>query len=164
MGAITVLGQVTTSTFLNMESHKLHLAFSVDPALATPGIIEGQPVKLNAAGQITPLLAADDARLAIGISIMAFDVTQINSPTFRHMECTVAMRGYCVINAEVGATAVVPGPVKYAGYNATTGFHKFVNASAGTAGTTPPVFADGVIGIAIEPGAATGDEIIVVYH
>lgn len=132
-------GQTPQALFLNVEAHKLHRAFT-----AAVDITAGQPVKLNNAGAIVLLGAADAAYLKIGIALHSKKTGE---------DCTVIMKPFMHITAEAGAVTMVCGPVKYSGINATTGRTQYV--AAADAATTQ--------GFAIEvDGAAIGDQIEVV--
>ncbi len=109
---LNTLGSTTKSTFLKeVENHKLHQEFEV--AAATT-IYKGQPVKLDATGKIVPAGAAETEHTVIGYAIMNGAAGEL---------VTVGMRGYGIVWVE-SVAAVVPGPVKYTGYNATTEYNQ----------------------------------------
>jgi predicted RecA/RadA family phage recombinase len=111
------------------------------PHVSAPAILAikaGQPVKLDSAGKWTPLTAGGLYTDMVGVALMDAAIGE---------ECTVAVKGYIVLNAISGG-AVVPGPVEYAdqagagnkarfvtstGVTKTVGYALDVAASAGTA-------------------------------
>ena len=137
----TTFGDATKPTlFLNSEAHKLHREFEV--AAATT-IYPSQPVKLNAAGEVVPLGAADENHLCIGHSLH-------KNPATYGERITVVMKGHLHVLAKAGAAAVDAGPVKWASFDPTAGANAgyHVYAAAATNVTTQ--------GHAIEPGAING--------
>lgn len=104
MAELTAFGGPTKTIFLNdIESHKLHIAFIV---AAGATIKKGQPVKLNATGEVVaPIGDGTDAHAIIGYSI--HDGTEGDY-------VTIGVRGYAVVFARA-KTGLVPGPVFYAG-------------------------------------------------
>ena len=113
------LGSTTLSTFLNeVEAHKLHLEFEVAAAVT---VRKGGPVKLNAAGQVVPLVALDNyEQECIGVSIHEGEATEL---------VTVGMRGYACIWAETQG-ALSAGPVEWANYDAASTRHEYIVASS----------------------------------
>jgi hypothetical protein len=122
MANLTAFGEQTKTIFLNdIESHKLHLAFTV---AAASTIFKGQPVKLNAVGAIIAAIGdGTDAHAIIGYSIQDAVAGDI---------CTVGVRGYAVIYARA-ETALVPGPVFYSGQDSVEGEYGIYDDTAVTA-------------------------------
>jgi len=82
--------KIITSTdkevIFKSESHKLHNAATV---LAGASIKRGQPVKLDpATGHLTPLVAADNVRLMVGIS---------THNAAEGTVCTYMAKGFCTV-------------------------------------------------------------------
>lgn len=102
-------------TFLNMEMHKYHLAFTVAAAIKA-----AQPVKLDSNGAIVPLLSTDENRLLVGYAIKDGAVGE---------EISVAMKAFGRLTVESGADGLTPGPVKWASYNAATRRNVYVAAT-----------------------------------
>lgn len=86
------------------ESHKLHQAFTV---ATDASVMVGQPVKLNAEGQVLPAEASDNPKNIIGYSVHRGTEGD---------EVTIAMKAYALIYVKPKA-AVEAGPVKYDGVN-----------------------------------------------
>lgn len=147
MSGYSTLGVITPpAIFLTVEIHKLHLAFKVGTDVKA-----GQPVKLNSDGTIAPIVAGTDSRdLMIGIALR--DTPAVDLSGGLQPEATIIMRGYATLQAISGA-AVVIGPVKYSGYDATNLRVKFATATVGT---------DDVYGHCLDGAAGTGTIIEVV--
>ena len=107
------LGNTTKTVFLNeIENHKLHLEFEV---AAGQTVYQGQPLVLNADGTIQGAAIGASKHLVIGYSLHDSTDGEL---------CTVGMRAYSVIWAD-SESALVAGPVKFAGYDGVTGYNKF---------------------------------------
>jgi len=134
MPSFSTLGSVTpVAVFLDVEIHKLHRAFT--PAA---DIHQAQACKLNSSGLVIPIVGGTDVKDAcIGYAMNT--VLQASGD-----QATIIMRGYTHITGEASATMTV-GPVKYTGYNTTTGRPTFSPATIGT---------DAVWGHALEAGAS----------
>lgn len=117
-------GETDPVLFYKSESHKLHNAFLPKTGY-TPA--EGDLVKLTADGEIE-LAAADDNQKVIG-QVVNTPLTTTPSSVLGKQEYTVMLRGYAIINAEAGADAVVPGPVRFLAYNGTTLKQEFIIAT-----------------------------------
>ena len=100
-------GTDTTGTIYlkGAESHKLHHAFSV---AASSTVHVGQPVKLNAAGEVVPAAAAEDAMNIIGYSVHKGTAGD---------EVTIAMKAYALIYVKPNGATLNAGPVQYNGVN-----------------------------------------------
>jgi hypothetical protein len=105
----------------------------------------GQPVKLTTAGEVEPLTAGDAPHLCIGVA-----VNESENPEESGDRVTIAMRAFIQTFA-VASGAVVPGPVKYDGYDAVNGYNKYSSGSVTQANC---------VGWSLEAGADT-DEIVV---
>jgi hypothetical protein len=129
-------GQTTHHVIHKHESHKLHQRFSV-PHDDGNDVFIGMPVKLSPISDFTvqPLAAADNANLCIGVAIHDTDMAAFaagSTPrhsmktTYGDLQVTVAMKaaviavGGAVDEAGDVGGAVVPGPVKFLGYDTTT--------------------------------------------
>lgn len=138
--SITVLGDIAKTIFLKgPESHKLHHQFAVASGVT---VLEGQPVKLNATGEVQPLGGGGLNKLCIGFAV--------HSGTDGEL-VTVVMKAFAIIFAST-SKALVTGPVQYEGVNATDGDYMDYEAA---------VDADheDVVGWALD-AAAGADEII----
>ena len=103
------------------EAHKLHEAFTV---AADSEVHNGQPVKLNADGELEPAEADEVHENIIGYSIHNGKEGDI---------VTVAVRAYATLYV-MSAAAVSAGPVAYKGQNTTDTTYMSVGTSAeGTA-------------------------------
>ena len=133
------LGDITKSVFLKeVESHKLHQEFEVAVGVS---IKRGQPVKLTGAGEkIAPAGTAEANINIIGYAIMDGEAGEL---------VTVGMRAFAIIWAEALVVGVA-GKVKYAGFNGTSGLHRF---------STDTVTAPDHTGWALDDATAIGDSI-----
>lgn len=96
---------ITRTIYLKgAEAHKLHQAFMV---AAGSTVHVGQPVKLNAAGEVVPAADAEPAMNIIGYSVHKGTEGD---------EVTIAMKAYALVYVKPNA-AVVAGPVQYNGVN-----------------------------------------------
>lgn len=146
-------GNVTPKAiFLNIESHKLHETFTVGTGAT---IYPGQTVKFDATGSVVPAVAGDTTKDRIGISIHGRASTDSPFPYGSPgSEVTVIMRGFVRVRAEAGA-ALVPGPVKLSGLNATTKIPQYIQSVGGDTSND---------GWSISVATAIGQEIEVVLH
>ena len=81
------------------ESHKLHQAF---PVKSGDTIVQGQPVKLNNDGTISPYTGAE-GEIYIGIAI-GYSKYPAYPPSAAGVEVTVMVHGYTVIHGIAIAT------------------------------------------------------------
>ena len=102
------------------ESHKLHHAFMVADGAT---VYVGQPVKLNAAGEVEPAASAED-----NINIIGYSVHKGTEGD----EVTIAMKAYALVYVKPNA-AVVAGPVQYAGTNTVEPIYGSVAVAASAA-------------------------------
>lgn len=117
------LGTNTTGTIFlkGAESHKLHQAFMVADSAS---VKVGQPVKLNAAGEVVPAVSGE-----LNVNIIGYSVHNGTEGD----EVTVAMKAYALIYVKPAA-AVNAGPVKYDGLNAED--NRFGSVTTAADGTT----------------------------
>lgn len=140
MADFTKFGGTTPRVVIyKSESHKLHQAF---PVKASVRIYAGNPVAITEEGKIELLTKGNEANY-LGIA-----VTDSNNPAYKesanasHVEVTVAVQGFMIINA-ISETALDAGPVEIGtGMDGTspspfTKFKTFTQAAAGVA--TRPV-------------------------
>lgn len=104
MPAITSLGDKSRTYILYDESHKLSLTFTV----ATAAVVKGHPVKLNAAGTVSPWVNTDTTAALVGITL---------NPAAIGEETTIRARGFIVVFALSGS-AHPAGPITINSYNA----------------------------------------------
>lgn len=103
-GTLTSLGGVSKTTVLAEEEMKIRVEFT------TAAIVKkGQPVKLTAAGLVTPWAKTDLQHLCIGYC----DSDQASGSLV-----TVVTRGYAIIYG-ISAAAANAGPATYNGYDST---------------------------------------------
>lgn len=130
--------------FLNVESHKLMLGF---PLASGASFKKGQPLKLTATGEVTPLLAADAAYLKIG--------TALHDSTTKEPEITVIMKAHLVITTISGA-ALNAGPVKFSAMGTGDNIDRSIYVAATDIDTTQ--------GWALDNATAAGQEIQVALY
>lgn len=100
---LNTLGSITKTTILKSEAHKLHHEFLVATGSE---VFFGQPVKLNTAGEVVPIGAADNEDVCIGYAIMEAEADT---------RVTISLRGYAIIFGE-SVAALDAGPVKWASH------------------------------------------------
>ena len=144
MGYISSLGKNTKTIIYASEGDKLSVEFTV---AASNTVKIGQPVKLNAAGEVLPWATADGDALIIGFAMTDQAAGEL---------VTVWTRGYMLIFA-ITAGAVNAGPVTYSTYdtstdiNGTTGY-PVVATSTPSSGVAP-----GMIGWALDLADGAND-------
>lgn len=146
MGYLSSLGKVTKNTILKSESHKLTEEFAVASAQT---IYQGQPVKLNAAGEVTPWAAADGDALLIGFAMC-------QTPAAAGELVTVWTRGYLVLMAISGA-AVDCGPVQYSSYDTSTDIGGTTGYNVVATATVTSGVAASMIGWALDAADGAND-------
>lgn len=104
------------------ESHKLHQAF---PVKKGDTVVQGQPVKLNTDGTISPY-TGQDGEVYLGIAT-TYSKYPCYPPTEHGVEVTVMMSGYAIVRGVAGGD-INPGYVnvstmagQYQTYVASTG-------------------------------------------
>lgn len=133
---MNVLGAQTRSIFLKeVQSHKLHQEFIVADANT---VKVGQPVKLNAAGEIVPAATGEFFRNIIGFSVHNAAAGET---------ATVGMKAFGLVWARANADAQVAGPVAYKGLSAVSGETDF-----GKYGAIDSIDFDDLAGWALDGG------------
>lgn len=138
MADFTKFGGTTPRVVIyKSESHKLHQAF---PVKASVKIYAGNPVAITTDGTIELLTDANEANY-LGIA-----VTDNINPAYKesanagHVEVTVAVQGFMIINA-ISEAALNAGPVEIGtGMDATNHFTKFKTFTQAAAATRPVNF------------------------
>lgn len=107
MGYLSTLGSKTKNIVLNSEEDKLSLEFAV---AAANTVKIGQPVKLNAAGEVLPWAKADGVHTLIGFAISDAAAAEL---------VTIRTKGFMVVFAiSLGALNCVP--VTYNSFDSAT--------------------------------------------
>jgi hypothetical protein len=109
MGYLSSLGKVTKNTILKSTPHKLHEEFTVASANT---VYQGQPVKLNAAGEVAVWATGDGDALLLGYAMC-------QTPAAAGELVTIAVRGFMTIMC-ITSAAVNCGPVQYGSYDTST--------------------------------------------
>lgn len=137
MADFTKFGGTTPRVVIyKSESHKLHQAF---PVKASVNIYAGNPVAITAEGAIELLTKGNEANY-LGIA-----VTDNINPAYKesanagHVEVTVAVQGFMIINA-ISEAALNAGPVEIGtGMDNTNHFTKFKTFTPAAADAATPV-------------------------
>lgn len=112
------------------ESHKLHQAF---PVKKGDTIVQGQPVKLNTDGTISPYTGAS-GEMYIGIAI-GYSQYPAYPPTAAGVEVTVMVQGYTIIHGIAKAEITTTGYVQTDGTLDDSGTYPNFSPSASNAET-----------------------------
>ena len=112
------------------ESHKLHQAF---PVKKGDIIVQGQPVKLNNDGTISPYTGAE-GEMYIGIAI-GYSQHPAYPPTAAGAEVTVMVQGYTVIHGIAKQEVATTGYVQTEGTLDDSGIFPYYSPSASNAET-----------------------------
>lgn len=112
------------------ESHKLHQAF---PVKSGDTIVQGQPVKLNNDGTISPYTGAEE-EIYIGIAI-GYSKYPAYPPSAAGVEVTVMVRGYTVIHGIAKEAIATTGYVQTDGTLDDSGIYPNYKSSATNAET-----------------------------
>jgi hypothetical protein len=140
----STLGSVTKSVFEHLpEAHKLHLEFTVAAAQA---VRKGDPVVLAANGNVQAAASAAPGYTVIGVSLHDGAAGEF---------VTIAMKGYCVVNAEAAAASLNAGAVQLGAWNGTTLLREYAVA----AGADDQVKDTVAIGHNLTQAVADGDAI-----
>lgn len=109
MADFTKFGGTTPRVVIyKSESHKLHQAF---PVKASVRIYAGNPVAITTEGTIELLTKGNEANY-LGIAVTdSINPAYKESANAGHMEVTVAVQGFMIINA-ISETALSAGPVE----------------------------------------------------
>lgn len=99
-------GRTPQAVIYKSESHKLHQAF---PVKSGDTIVQGQPVKLNNDGTISPYTgAADDMYLGIAVNYSKYPAYPANAAG---VEVTVMVEAFAIIHG-IAKAKLTPGYVK----------------------------------------------------
>lgn len=89
-------GRTPQAVIYKSESHKLHQAFPVKDG---DTIVQGQPVKLNTDGTISPYTGAEgEVYLGIAVNYSKYPAYPAYPATAAGVEVTVMMEGFAVIH------------------------------------------------------------------
>lgn len=89
-------GRTPQAVIYKSESHKLHQAF---PVKDSDTIVQGQPVKLNTDGTISPYTGGEDeVYLGIAVNYSKYPAYPAYPATAAGVEVTVMMEGFAVIH------------------------------------------------------------------
>jgi predicted RecA/RadA family phage recombinase len=113
----STVGSTTAKGPFHIPSDRPHVS-----ALAVVAIKAGQPVKLTTLGKWTPAVAGELYTSYVGVALMDAAAGE---------ECTVAVKGYCVLNALSGGN-VDPGPVEYFDQTGATNRARFITSTGVT--------------------------------
>jgi len=129
MGSLTSLGKASKTTYLAVNPHKIYVEFE-----AAAIIKNGQPVKLDATGKVTPWAKTEALALLLGYAY----TQQVESCAIGET-VTVITRGNVLMFGMV-AGDITAGPATWASYDAATadadanvGYNKYELAAANTA-------------------------------
>lgn len=103
-------GRTPQAVIYKSESHKLHQAF---PVKASDTVVQGQPVKLNNDGTISPYTGVE-GEVYLGIAVN-YSKYPAYPATADGVEVTVMMEGFAVIHG------IAKGEIKTPGYVQTDG-------------------------------------------
>lgn len=102
-------GRTIQAVIYKSESHKLHQAFPVKDG---DTIVQGQPVKLNPDGTISPYLGAEgEGEVYLGIAVN-YSKYPAYPATAAGVEVTVMMEGFAVIHGIAKANITTTGYVQ----------------------------------------------------
>ena len=120
-------GRTQQAVIYKSESHKLHQAFPVNDG---DTIVQGQPVKLNTDGTISPYTGAE-GEVYLGIAVN-YSKYPAYPATAAGVEVTVMMEGFAVIHGIAKAEITTTGYVQTDGTLDTSG--TYPNFSPSTSG------------------------------
>lgn len=135
----STLGSVSKTTFMNQESHKLCLEFTVQ---AGQSVKAGQVVELHTDGTVRPVTTATGATTGIGVAL---------SDRAAGEKVTICTRGYMVVVA-AAKTPMNAGPVIYDSYDGTNLVNLYDDTS---------VTAANIVGWSLNAATNANDEILV---
>lgn len=106
-------GRTPQAVIYKSESHKLHQAF---PVKDSDTIVQGQPVKLNTDGTISPY-TGDEGEVYLGIAVnySKYPAYPAYPATAAGVEVTVMMEGFAIIHG------IAKAEIKKTGYVQTDG-------------------------------------------
>lgn len=106
-------GRTPQAVIYKSESHKLHQAFPVKDGHT---IVQGQPVKLNTDGTISPYTGAKgEVYLGIAVNYSKYPAYPAYPATAAGVEVTIMMEGFAVIHG------IAKGQITTTGYVQTDG-------------------------------------------
>jgi hypothetical protein len=106
-------GRTPQAVIYKSESHKLHQAF---PVKNGDTIVQGQPVKLNTEGTISPYTGVEgEVYLGIAVNYSKYPAYPAYPATAAGVEVTVMMEGFAVIHG------IAKADIKTTGYVQTDG-------------------------------------------
>lgn len=106
-------GRTPQAVIYKGESHKLHQAFPVKDG---DTIVQGQPVKLNTDGTISPYTGAEgEVYLGIAVNYSKYPAYPAYPATAAGVEVTVMMEGFAVIHGIAKAEITTTGYVQTSG-------------------------------------------------
>lgn len=123
-------GRTPNAVIYKSESHKLHQAF---PVKEGDTIVQGQPVKLNNDGTISPYTGAE-GEIYLGIAVN-YSKYPCYPPTEQGPEVTVMVEGFSVVHGIAKAAITTTGYVQTDGTLDATGVYPNYSPSAANAET-----------------------------
>lgn len=103
-------GRTLQAVIYKSESHKLHQAF---PVKNGDTVVQGQPVKLNTDGTISPYIGAEgEVYLGIAVNYSKYPAYPAYPATAAGVEVTVMMEGFAVIHGIAKAKITKTGYVQ----------------------------------------------------
>lgn len=123
-------GRTPNAVIYKSESHKLHQAFPVKEGST---IVNGQPVKLNTDGTISPYTGAS-GEIYLGIAVN-FSKYPCYPPTEQGPEVTIMVEGFSVVHGIAKAAITTTGYVQTDGTLDATGVYPNYSPSASNAET-----------------------------
>lgn len=130
----TTFGSNTLKPPFLREHYGVHIAL-----IAAAVLKKGQPVKLDTTGKLVAYVAADTEAIRLG---------SLSQNAAIGDDVTVYCKGSHLVNALSGG-AVVPGPVEYVDFDATTGLPRYQTTTGATK----------TVGMALIPAASSGTAI-----
>lgn len=126
-------GRTPQAVIYKSESHKLHQAFPVKDG---DTIVQGQPVKLNTDGTISPY-TGDEGEVYLGIAVnySKYPAYPAYPATAAGVEVTVMMEGFAVIHGIAKADITTTGYVQTDGTLDASGTYPNFSPSTGGAET-----------------------------
>lgn len=122
-------GRTPQAVIYKSESHKLHQAF---PVKDSDTIVQGQPVKLNSDGTISPY-TGDESEVYLGIAVN-YNKYPAYPATAAGVEVTVMMEGFAVIHG-IAKAKITTGYVQTNGTLDDSGTYPNFSPSTGGAET-----------------------------
>ena len=123
-------GRTPQAVIYKSESHKLHQAF---PVKSGDNPVQGQPVKLNNDGTISPYTGAE-GEIYIGIAL-GYTQSPAYPPAAAGVEVTVMVQGYTVVHGIAKEAITATGYVQTDGTLDESGIYPNYKPSAESAAT-----------------------------